>query len=266
MEAGGASLVASAGMEVPMSVRVEQDGHVVVITLDRPEARNALDPATDEELRKAFTAFKEDETQWVAVLCGAGDHFCAGADLKARQGRRPRVPEGGITRDYWTTKPIIAALQGAVYGGGLELALCADLRVADETAMLGQLEVRWGIMPGAGGTQRLPRLVGLGVALELVMTGNPVDARRALQAGLVNQMVPAGQARTAALELAATIVSRAPLAVRRAKEATLRGLSMPLDDGIRMESLVANLLAGTADLREGRLAFAEKRAPRYEGR
>lgn len=248
-----------------MSVRVEQDGHVVVITLDRPEARNALDPATSEELRQAFTAFKEDETQWVAVLCGTGDHFCAGSDLKARKGN-PRIPEGGITREFWTTKPIIAALQGAVYGGGLELALCADLRVADETTRLGQLEVRWGIMPGAGGTQRLPRLVGLGVALELVMTGEPIDAQRALQTGLVNRVVPAGEARAAALELAGTIVSRAPLAVRRAKEATLRGLSMPLDEGLRMEVLVANLLAGSADLQEGRRAFAEKRPPRYQGR
>lgn len=250
-----------------MSVRVEQDGHIVVITLDRPEARNALDPATDEELRKAFTAFKADETQWVAVLCGSGDHFCAGADLKARKGgHRSRTPEGGITREFWTTKPIVAALQGAVYGGGLELALCADVRVADETARLGQLEVRWGIMPGAGATQRLPRLVGLGVALELVITGEPIDADRALQAGLVNRVVPAGQARAAAIELAAVIASRAPLAVRRAKEATLRGLSMPIDDGLRMETLVANLLAGTADMQEGRRAFAEKRAPRFEGR
>lgn len=249
-----------------MSVRAEQDGHVVVITLDRPEARNALNPATSEELRKAFTAFKEDETQWVAVLCGTGDHFCAGADLKARSEGRHRVPEGGITREFWTTKPIIAALQGAVYGGGLELALCADLRVADETTRLGQLEVRWGVMPGAGGTQRLPRLVGLGVALELIMTGEPIDAQRALQTGLVNRVVPAGQARAAALELAGTIVSRAPLAVRRAKEATLRGLSMPLDEGLRMEVLVANLLAGSADMQEGRRAFGEKRPPRYEGR
>jgi enoyl-CoA hydratase/carnithine racemase len=249
-----------------MTVHVEQDGHVVVITLDRPEARNALDPDTDERLREVFTDFSRDDTQWVAVLCGAGDHFCAGADLKARQGRRPRVPEGGITRDFWTTKPIIAALQGAVYGGGLELALCADVRVADETAKLGQLEVRWGIMPGAGGTQRLPRLVGLGVALELVMSGDPIDAQRAHQVGLVNRVVPAGQARTAAVELATTIASRAPLAVRRAKEATMRGLNMPLDDGIRMESLVANLLAGTADLQEGRRAFVEKGTPKFEGR
>jgi enoyl-CoA hydratase/carnithine racemase len=248
-----------------MSMRVEQDGHVVIITLDRPHVRNALNPATSEELLEAFTAFKDDDSQWVAVLCGAGEHFCAGADLKAPRSDRHRIPEGGITREYSTTKPIIAALQGAVFGGGLELALCADLRVADETARLGQLEVRWGLMPGAGGTQRLPRLVGLGVALELVMTGEPIDAQRALQAGLVNRVVPAGQARAAALELAATIASRAPLAVRRAKEATLRGLAMPLDDGLRMETLVASLLAGTADLQEGRRAFSEKRAPRFEG-
>jgi E-phenylitaconyl-CoA hydratase len=249
-----------------MTVQVKQDGHVVVITLDRPEARNALDHATSEELRNAFLAFKEDDSQWVAVLAGTGDHFCAGADLKGPRVPRSRIPEGGITREFWTTKPIIAALQGAVYGGGLELALCADLRVADETARLGQLEVRWGIMPGAGATQRLPRLVGVGVALELVMTGEPIDAHRALAAGLVNRVVSAGQARPAALELAETIASRAPLAVRRAKEATLRGLSMPLDDGLRMETLVANLLAGTADMQEGRRAFAEKRAPQFEGR
>jgi enoyl-CoA hydratase/carnithine racemase len=248
-----------------MSVRVEQDGHIVIITLDRPHVRNALDPATSQELLEAFTAFKEDDSQWVAVLGGAGEHFCAGADLKAPRSDRRRIPEGGITREFSTTKPIIAALQGAVFGGGLELALCADLRVADETARLGQLEVRWGLMPGAGATQRLPRLVGLGVALELVMTGEPVDAQRALQAGLVNRVVPAGQARIVALELAATIASRAPLAVRRAKEATLRGLSMPLADGLRMETLVASLLAGTADLQEGRRAFTEKRAPRFEG-
>jgi E-phenylitaconyl-CoA hydratase len=259
-----------------MTVRVEQRDHVVVITLDRPEARNALDPQTDQELLDVFTAFAADRDQWVAVLAGTGDHFCAGADLKARhggaaeaksgRGGRPRVPEGGITRDFWTTKPIIAALHGAVFGGGLELALCADVRIADETARLGQFEVRWGMMPGAGGTQRLPPLVGLGVALELVMSGEAIDATRAERVGLVNRVVPAGQALLAALELADTIASRAPLAVRRAKEATVRGLNMPLDDGIRMESLVANLLAGTEDLTEGRRAFIEKRAPRFEGR
>lgn len=251
-----------------MSVRVERDGRVTVISLDRPQARNAIDGETSEELRDAFTAFKDDESQWVAVLCGEGEHFCAGADIKNSrgQGRRSRVPEGGITREYWTTKPIIAALQGAVYGGGLELALCADVRVADETARFGQLEVRWGLMPGAGGTQRLPRVVGLGNALEIVMSGEPIDAERALATGLVNRVVPAGQARDAAIELARTIASRAPLAVRRAKEATLRGLSMPLDDGLRMEVLTANLLAGTEDLKEGLRAFGEKRAPRFQGR
>jgi enoyl-CoA hydratase/carnithine racemase len=262
-----------------MTVHVERRDHVVVITLDRPETRNALDPATDQELLDIFTAFAADRDQWVAVLAGRGDHFCAGADLKARhgtspaadksktgQGGRPRVPEGGITRDFWTTKPIVAALQGAVFGGGLELALCADVRIADETARLGQFEVRWGMMPGAGGTQRLPRLVGLGVALELVMSGDAIDAQRAERVGLVNRVVPAGQALAAALDLADTIASRAPLAVRRAKEATVRGLNMPLDDGIRMESLVANLLAGTSDLAEGRRAFIEKRVPRFEAR
>ena len=214
-----------------MSVRVEQDGHIVIITLDRPHVRNALDPATSQELLEAFTAFKDDDSQWVAVLCGAGEHFCAGADLKAPRSDRHRIPEGGITREYSTTKPIIAALQGAVFGGGLELALCADLRVADETARLGQLEVRWGLMPGAGGTQRLPRLVGLGVALELVMTGEPVDAQRALQAGLVNRVVPAGQAHAAALELAATVASRARLPCGGPRRRRSGGCPWPLTTG-----------------------------------
>jgi enoyl-CoA hydratase/carnithine racemase len=249
-----------------MTVHVEEFGRVLLVTLDRPEARNALDPATDDELREVFLDFARENRHWVAVLAGEGDHFCAGADLKARQGAHHRTPEGGITRDFSTNKPIVAALQGAVFGGGLELALCADVRIADETARLGQLEVRWGLMPGAGATQRLPRLVGLGVALELVMAGDPIDAHRAERVGLVNRVVPAGQARAAALELAQTIASRAPLGVRRAKEATIRGLNMPLEDGIRMESLVANLLAGTEDLQEGRRAFLEKRPPRFEGR
>jgi enoyl-CoA hydratase/carnithine racemase len=253
-------------MEMAMTVRVEEHDRVLLVVLDRPEARNALDPATDDELREIFLDFAHHDRHWVAVLAGEGDHFCAGADLKARQGARYRTPEGGITRDYSTNKPILAALQGAVFGGGLELALCADVRIADETAQLGQLEVRWGLMPGAGGTQRLPRLVGLGVTLELVMTGDPIDVHRAEHAGLVNRVVGAGQARTAALEMAQVIASRAPLGVRRAKEATLRGLNMPLEDGIRMESLVANLLAGTEDLREGRRAFVEKRSPRFESR
>jgi enoyl-CoA hydratase/carnithine racemase len=249
-----------------MTVRTEVHDRVLLVVLDRPEARNALDPATDDELREIFVDFARDDHYWVAVMAGEGDHFCAGADLKARQGARHRTPEGGITRDFSTSKPILAALQGAVFGGGLELALCADVRIADDTALLGQFEVRWGLMPGAGGTQRLPRLVGLGVALEIVMTGDPIDAHRAERAGLVNRVVAAGQARAAALEMAQTIASRAPLGVRRAKEATMRGLHMPLDDGMRMETLVANLLAGTEDMAEGRRAFLEKRTPRFQAR
>jgi enoyl-CoA hydratase/carnithine racemase len=249
-----------------MTVRVEEHGRVLLVVLDRPEVRNALDPATDDELLEVFVDFSRNDRHWVAVLAGEGDHFCAGADLKARQGAHHRTPEGGITRNFSTNKPILAALQGAVFGGGLELALCADVRIADETARLGQLEVRWGLMPGAGATQRLPQLVGLGVALEMVMSGDPMDAARAERVGLVNRVVPAGQARAAALELAQTIATRAPLGVRRAKEATLRGLNMSLEDGIRMETLVANLLAGTEDLQEGRRAFLEKRAPLFQGR
>lgn len=249
-----------------MTVSVEEHDRVLLVVLDRPQARNALDPATDAELLEVFLEFARNDRHWVAVLAGEGADFCAGADLKARQGARSRTAPGGITRDFSTNKPIVAALQGAVCGGGLELALCADVRIADETARLGQLEVRWGLMPGAGGTQRLPRVVSPAVALELVMTGDAIDAHRAERVGLVNRVVPAGQARAAAMEMAQVIASRAPLAVRRGKEATLRGLGMSLEDGLRMESLVANLLAGTEDLREGMRAFGEKRAPRFQGK
>jgi enoyl-CoA hydratase/carnithine racemase len=249
-----------------MSLVVEEHGKVLLIALNRPQARNALDPATDAELEEVFARFARSGEHWVAVLAGEGDHFCAGADLKAHRDSGHRRPEGGITRGYSTTKPIIAALQGAVFGGGLELALCADIRIADETARLGQLEVRWGLMPGAGGTQRLPRLIGHALAAELIFTGDPVDAVRAERIGLVNKVVPAGEARKAALEMAQRITERAPLAVRRAKEAMVRGAGMPLEDALRLETLTANLLAGTEDMGEGRQAFAEKRPPKFQGR
>ncbi len=215
-----------------MSVRVEERDRILLIEIDRPDKRNALDRATSEALGEAFQRFARDKDFWVAVMAGRGPDFCAGVDL-AGVGGGGRLIHGGITRDFQCNKPIIAALQGNVLGGGLELALCADLRVADETTMLGSPEVKWGLMQGAGATQRLPRAVPFAVALEMLLTGDPIDAARAERIGLVNQVVPAGQA---------------------------------LEDGLRIEELLSRLLAGTRDIEEGALAFREKRPAKFEGR
>ena len=251
-----------------MSITVTRDGHLRVITLDRPEKRNALDVPTSEALLDAFEQFVEDDDARVAVLAGNGPDFCAGVDLASTAtGRRShRVPEGGITRRFECWKPIVAALQGNVLGGGLELALCADCRVADRTTRLGSPEVKWGLMQGAGATQRLPRDVPFPIALEMLMTGDPIDAERAERIGLVNRVVPEGEALTGALELARRIAERAPLAVQRAKEAAHRGHGLPLEAGLRVEQLLSRLLAGTDDIREGAQAFAERRPARFEGR
>lgn len=249
-----------------MSLQIETRGRVLVVTLDRPQKRNALNPATNEALRDAFRDFAANDDLWVAVLTGKGPDFCAGADLGADGSEHSDARPGGITRDFFCNKPIIAALQGHVLGGGLELALCADLRVADATTRLGAPEVRWGLMQGAGATQRLPRAIPLSVALEMLLTGDPIAAERAERLGLVNRVVPEGEAYDGALELAERVVERAPLGVRRAKEAAYRGMDQTLEQGLRTEELLSRLLAGTADLEEGAKAFLERRQPQWKAR
>lgn len=205
-QAAEAPSVAS-GAGVTSSVRVEDDGPVRIVTLDRPAARNAIDPATADELLRVFQAFELDASARVAVLCGEGGHFCAGADLKAfTTGQTYYIaPDGpgplGPTR-LDLGKPVIAAVSGYAVAGGLELALWCDLRIADETAVFGVFCRRWGVPLIDGGTLRLPRIVGRGRALDLILTGRAVDATEALQMGLANRLVPAGQARTAAVALA----------------------------------------------------------------
>ncbi|HKE72255.1 MAG TPA: enoyl-CoA hydratase-related protein [Acidimicrobiales bacterium] len=248
-------------------VEVEHRDRILIITLNRPDKRNALTPEVNTLLREAFERFADDRDLWVAVVAGRGQDFCAGVDLTAPPPRgRERTWPGGITRDYECWKPIVAAVQGNVLGGGLELALCADLRVADETARFGSPEVRWGLMQGAGATQRLPRFVPFGVALEMLFTGDPIDAERAERIGLVNQVVPPGQALDGALALADRILARAPLGVRRAKEAAYLGWDQSLGHGMRTEMLLSRTLAGTADLEEGQRAFSERRPPRWQAR
>ena len=260
-----------------MTVRYEQAGHIFTITIDRPEAMNAIDPETHTALIDAWTRFRDDDAAWVALFTGAGEKsFSAGADLKkmipaafGAGGRRRGHGDlglGGITRGLPIWKPMIAAVNGHCLAGGMELALACDLRIAVPHATFGLPEVRWAIMPGAGGTQRLPRTIPLAKAMELILMAKTLTAAEALHHGLVNAVVPAAELMATARAWAETICERGPLAVRAAKEAVLRGLTMPLDDGLRLEAFLSGTLRGTEDAVEGPKAFAEKRKPNFQAR
>jgi enoyl-CoA hydratase/carnithine racemase len=258
------------------TVLYEQKDRVVTITINRPEAMNAIDPETHQALIAAWTRFRDDESAWVAILTGAGDKaFSAGADLKksipaafAKAGgsRHNEFGLGGITRGLEIWKPMIAAINGFCLAGGLEQALACDLRIAAPHARFGLTEVRWGIMPGAGGTQRLPRAVPLAKAMEMILTAEPIDATEALRIGLINKVVPLPDLLPTAMATAETLCERGPLALRAAKEAVLKGLSLPLTEGLRLEGLLSATLRGTEDAAEGPRAFAEKRKPNFKAR
>jgi E-phenylitaconyl-CoA hydratase len=259
------------------TVLYEQKDRIVTITINRPDAMNAIDPETQERLIEAWTRFRDDSEAWVAILTGAGEKsFSAGADLKklipaafARDGGSPAGADlglGGITRGLEIWKPMIAAINGHCLAGGLEQALACDLRLASENATFGLTEVRWAIMPGAGGTQRLPRAVPLARAMEMILMAQTIDAQEALRMGLVNTVVPLAELMPTARRWAETICERGQLAVRAAKEAVLRGLTMPIADGLRVEALLSATLRGTEDAVEGPKAFAEKRKPNFRAR
>jgi len=262
-----------------MPVHFETDGPVAWITLDRPEALNAIDPESHEALVAAWERFRDEKGLRVAVLTGAGKKsFCSGVDLK-RMGefyrsvpakrrvqlwnRRPGI--GGITRNLEVGKPVIAAVNGVCLGGGLELALACDIRLASANATFGLPEVRWAIIPGQGGTQRLPRTVPPAVALEMILTARPITARRAAAIGLVNHVYPFSRLRSEARTMARTIGAHPPQAIRAALAAVRRGVSLPLDEGLRLEQELADPLRDSPDNREARAAFREKRAPHWTG-
>jgi E-phenylitaconyl-CoA hydratase len=262
-----------------MPIVYAKDDRIVTITLNRPEAMNAIDPETHQELCDAWIRFRDDADSWVAILTGAGEKaFSAGADLKkmipqvvaggaAGRGRSHNdYGLGGITRNLDVWKPIIAAVNGHALAGGLELLLACDLRVAAEHATFGLTETRWAIMPGAGGTQRLPRAVPVAKAMEMILMAEPIGAAEAHRLGLVNAVVPLPDLLPTARRWAQTICERGPLAVRAAKEAIVRGLTLPLADGLRLEAFLSGTLRGTEDAVEGPRAFAEKRKPVFRGR
>lgn len=251
----------------------EDHGRVALLTINRPEKRNALDGATRCELLGLLDAIRTDAGIRVVVLTGAGDKaFVAGADISEFEGRSPidqfRVMSDRTIFDAVDRfpKPVIAALNGFTLGGGCELAMACDIRIAADTARLGQPEVNLGIIPGGGGTQRLPRLVGAGAAYKLLFTGELITATEALRIGLVDEVVPASDLRTRAMALAEAIAQKSPVALQLIKEAVRASLRVPLDEGLRQETTLFGLAFSSEDKAEGVAAFLGKRPAEFKGR
>jgi enoyl-CoA hydratase len=244
-----------------MAIRIETQGPVTTVIMDRPEARNAVDGPSARALADAFRAFDADPEQRVAVLWGAGGTFCAGADLKAfGTGTGLRVePDGdgpmGPTR-MLLDKPVIAAVSGYAVAGGIELALWCDLRVVEETATFGVFCRRWGVPLLDGGTVRLPRLIGLSRALDLILTGRPVDAREALAIGLANRVVPAGKAREEAEALARALADLPPLCLRSDRRSAHESVSLDLPAALAREYELGRVTRDSGESRAGALRFA----------
>jgi enoyl-CoA hydratase len=250
----------------------ERQGHIEILTINRPEARNAVNGAVAKAFTAAFDELETDDECNVVIVTGAGDKaFCAGMDLKAFAAGEAgdimgaRGGFGGIAqRDF--AKPIIAAVNGSALAGGCEIMLSCDLVVAVEDAKFGIPEVKRGLMAGAGGLIRLPKRIPPAIALELALTGDPIDAQRALAIGLINRVVPADKLMASALELAGIIAANAPLAVRGSKKVMKEAGELPEAQGWKINNDSLPPVFGSADAMEGAIAFAEKRAPVWTGK
>jgi|SRR5581483_9234550 len=244
---------------------------IAVVRLNRPEVRNALNITVRQLLAHHFSALSTDETTRCIILTGGDNVFAAGADLRDMADRNPVDLMTHHSERLWAPiascpKPVIAAVNGYALGGGCELAMLADIIVAGEGASFGQPEIRVGIMPGAGGTQRLTRAVGKYRAMRMLLTGEPVSARDALVMGLVSEVVPDAEVFATAMKIATNIVSMPPLAVLQIKEAVLSGQDVPLDTAMTLERKAFQLLFATGDQKEGMRAFLEKRKAEFKGR
>ncbi|HET8655545.1 MAG TPA: enoyl-CoA hydratase-related protein [Longimicrobiaceae bacterium] len=256
------------------NLRYDVQAGIATLTIDRPEKLNALDRRTIEELGAAVRRLGDEADVRGAIVTGSGPKaFVAGADIAELVAMGPiegvevsRLGQRVFREIELSRKPIVAAVNGFALGGGCELALACHLRVAAENARFGLPEVKLGIIPGYGGTLRLPRVVGKGRALEMILTGEPVDASGALGMGLVNRVVPHEQLLVESRALLARILANGPVAVALAIESVTRGLEMDLDDGLAHESDLFGLLAATDDVREGMRAFLERRAAEFKGR
>lgn len=258
-------------------VLYQKEGHLFWITINRPDKMNCIDAETEDGLVAAWNEFKDDEEAFVAILTGAGERaFCSGADLagylpkvsgsptKLRRRAYDGPGFGGLTRGIDIFKPIIAAINGVCFAGGMEIAAAADIRIAAVHARFGCLERRWNVGLGDGGTQRLPRIMGLGNALYWIITGREFDAAEALRVGFVNEIVDGKDLIDRAKELALLISEFPQGAIRVDKEAAIRGIGTPLTEGLRIESMLFNTLLATHDFHEGPKAFIEKKKPEFD--
>ncbi len=253
------------------NVLVETEPPVGIIHLNRPKVLNALNFELLREVVEALETFDKDDRIRVTILTGNEDAFSAGADIKELSEATPvdLIKENKFAlwdRLKKVAKPIIGAISGHTLGGGCELAMNCDIIIASETARFGQPEINIGVMPGAGGTQRLTRTIGKFRAMEMILTGQPITAREAEKHGLVNKVVPVEAYFEEAKKLALQIAQKAPIAVRLAKEAVLKSFDTPLEEGLQFERRNFYLLFSTDDMREGMKAFTEKRPPQFKGR
>jgi enoyl-CoA hydratase len=255
------------------TLRLDRQGRVAIITINRPDKRNALNIKTREEGAALLDQLREDDSVGVVVFTGAGDKaFIAGADIGEFAGRTAITQREVMTsRSLFTAidtfpKPVIAMINGYCLGGGCELALACDIRIASENASFGQPEINLGIIPGGGGTQRLTRLIGEGKAMELILTGDIIDARTAFTIRLVNHVVPADQLQAKTLEMANRIAEKSPIALQLAKEAVKLASKSNLDEGLRREVDLFALCFSTEDKNEGVSAFLEKRKAVWKGK
>lgn len=255
----------------------EKRAHLGYVTLNRPKILNAQSPEMFDDLARVFGEIKGDPEVGVVILTGAGDRaFSAGADinfLKMLAQTTPIAAKGFIEKNRLAFgaiehlgKPVIAAVNGYALGGGCELAMTCHIRIASDQARFGQPEINLGLFPGAGGTQRLPRLVGKGSAIELMLTGEAISAQEAYRLGLVNKVVPAPELIPTAEKLAQQILAKSPLAVSVILEAVQHGMEMTLAEGLQLEANLFGVICGTEDMKEGTAAFLEKRQPTFKGR
>ncbi len=254
------------------NIRIERRAAVTVLFIDRPQVMNAINRATLAEIGDATRAFIADPTQGALIVTGTGEKaFISGADINELAPLGPaaaeeisRFGQGVVDLLERSPKPVIAAVNGYAFGGGCELALACHMRLASDNAVMGLPEVKLGIIPGYGGTQRLPRLVGPGRALELILSARNVKAEEAERIGLVNRVVPQAELLNEAIKLALAILKNGPLAVEAALECVVRGMQLPLDQGLRFESGRFGILASSEDMHEGLNAFLEKRPAAFK--
>ncbi len=255
-------------------VLFEKKEKIGYVTVNRPKALNALNATTIEALRLVFSQIKEDAEVEVVIVAGGGDRsFVAGADINELAVANPTEGKKLTAKGQRTFrsiellgKPVIAAVSGFALGGGLELAMACHIRVASEKAKFGQPEINLGLIPGYGGTQRLPRMISKGLAIDMILTGEPIDAVEAYRLGLVNKVVPPAELIPAAEKIARVILSKGQVAVKFALDAIIGGLEMGLDEGMELESNLFGLICSTEDKKEGTKAFLEKRPAKFQGK